>query len=172
MQLHPDTYAWVKAGHLIGVFLWISGMVAVYWMLRLHVHAPKEAREKLIYMERSLALMMDIAAALAIGLGIVMIFGQSNGENFLKKPSEYVSRGWFHIKLTVVAVGLLSMHGMLRARIKQFQEGRISNVPQWQWSVILASVIAIFILVTRVRQEMEKPPSQTPPPPAATAPAK
>ena len=170
MQLHPDTYAWVKAGHLIGVFLWISGMVAVYWMLRLHVHAPKDAHEKLIYMERSLALMMDIAAALAIGLGIVMIVGQE--PMFLKKPNEYVSRGWFHIKLTVVVVGLLSMHGMLRARIKKFQEGKISNVPQWQWTVILASVITIFILVTRVRQEMEKPPSQTPAPPAATAPAK
>ena len=159
MQLHPDTYAWVKAGHLIGVFLWISGMVAVYWMLRLHVHAPKEAHEKLIYMERSLALMMDIASALAIGLGIVMIFGQSNGENFFKKPSEYVSRGWFHIKLLVVVVGLLSMHGMLRVRIKKFGMGQISPMPQWQWTVILASVITIFILVTRVRSEMEKPPT-------------
>jgi uncharacterized membrane protein len=167
MSLSAETYAWVKAGHLIGVFLWISGMVAVYWLLRLHVHAPKEAREKLIYMERSLALMMDIASALAIGLGLVMVFGQD--PIFLKKPAEHASRGWFHIKLTVVAVGLLSMHGMLRARIKKFQEGKISNVPNWQWTVILASVIAIFILVTRVRYEMElKPPT----PPAATTPAK
>jgi len=157
MQLSGDTYNWVKAGHLIGVFLWISGMVAVYWFLRLHVHAPKEAHEKLTLMERSLALMMDIAAALAIGLGLVMVFGQD--PIFLKKPSEYVSRGWFHIKLLVVVAGLLSMHGMLRVRIKKFGMGQISPVPQWQWTVILASVIAIFILVTRVRSEMEKPPA-------------
>jgi uncharacterized membrane protein len=163
--MSPETLAWVKAGHLIGVFLWISGMVAVYWFLRLHFHAPKDAHEKLTLMERSLAMMMDIAAALAIGLGLLMVFGQD--PIFLKSPSEYQSRGWFHIKLTVVVLGLLSMHGMLRVRIKKFGMGQISPVPQWQWTVILASVIAIFILVTRVRYEMElKPPAK----PAVTAP--
>ena len=166
--MSPETYAWVKAGHLIGVFLWIGGMVSVYWLLRLHVHAPKDAHEKLTLMERSLALMMDIAAALAIGCGLAMVFGQ-DGPNFFKKPAEHASRGWFHIKLAIVALGLLSMHGMLRARIKKFGMGKISNVPQWQWTVILASVIAIFILVTRVRYEMELKPLASPPPAAAPA---
>lgn len=159
--MSPETLAWVKAGHLIGVFLWISSMVTVYWLLRLHVHAPKEAHEKLTLMERSIAMMMDISALLAMGLGITMIF--ASDPIFLKLPEGSAgSRGWFHIKLTVVVVGLLSMHGLLRARIKQFGMGKISNVPQWQWTVILASVIAIFILVTRVKYEMEFAPALKP----------
>jgi uncharacterized membrane protein len=160
--MSPETLAWVKAGHLIGVFLWISGMVAVYWLLRLHVHAPKEAHEKLIYMERSLAMMMDVASGLAIVLGLVLIFGRNQdtfpsfSDSLLVKPEgSPISRGWLHIKLAVVVLGLLPMHGMLRARIKQFGMGKISNIPNWQWSVILAAVIAIVILVTRVRYEME-----------------
>lgn len=147
--MSPETYAWVKAGHLIGVFLWIGGMFAVYWMLRFHAQAPKEVHEKLILMERSLALVMDIASGLAIGLGIAMIFGQT--PNFLAQPRH----GWFHIKLTVVVLGLLSVHGMLRARLKKFQNGQVTPVPQWQWTLLLVSVMTIFILVTRVRYAIE-----------------
>jgi uncharacterized membrane protein len=166
--MSPETYAWVKAGHLIGVFLWIGGLFAVYWMLRFHAGAPKEIHEKLTLLERSLALMMDLAATLAIGCGVAMIFGQT--PNFLAQPHH----GWFHIKLTVVVLGVLSVHGMLRARIKKFGMGKISPVPQWQWTVLIVSVMTIFILLTRVRYSMEfappKAPAETAPAPTPTPP--
>lgn len=157
------TGQWLLAGHLIGLFVWIGGMFTVYWMLRFHAHAPKEAHEKLVLAERSLALMMDIASGLAIGCGVAMIFRYT--PNLLARPGA----GWFHIKLTVVVLGILSVHGMLRARIKKFSQGNISAVPGWQWSVLLGSVTAIVLLVTRGPDWFAKAPPKAPP--AAPAPA-
>jgi uncharacterized membrane protein len=137
---------WLRAGHLIGVVLWIAGLVAVYWMLRVHVHAPKEAHEKLTLMERSLAMSMDLAATLAMGCGLVIAIWD--------KRFSAPGGGYFHIKLTVVLLGILSVHGMIRARIKRFGMGEISPVPAWQWSLLLASIAAIMILVTVVKQAM------------------
>jgi uncharacterized membrane protein len=141
--MSAGTYAWLLAGHLIGVLFWIGGLTAVYWLLRIHAHAPKEVHEKLALMERALALMMDLAAALAIGCGLAMAIDH--------KIFSTPKMGWFHIKLTVVVVGILSVHGMIRARVGKFGRGDLSPVPQWQWSMLVASVVAILILVTRVR---------------------
>jgi uncharacterized membrane protein len=163
--MSPETYAWLKSGHLIGVVLWIGGLFTVYWLLRMHASAPKEQHERLTLLERSLALMMDLAAALAIGCGLAMVFGQT--PNFLAQPHH----GWFHIKLTVVVLGVLSVHGMIRARVGKFGRGQISPVPAWIWTVLLASVMAIFILVYRVRYAMEFAPLLDKPPPAAVAPS-
>jgi len=162
--MSPETYAWVKSGHLIGVFLWIGGLFTVYWLLRMHAHAPKEIHDKFTLMERSLALMMDLAATLAIGCGVAMIFGQT--PNFLAQPHH----GWFHIKLTIVVLGVLSVHGLVRARVGKFGRGQISPVPTWAWTVLLASMMAILILVYRVRYAMEFAPRLDSHPPAATAP--
>jgi uncharacterized membrane protein len=162
--MSPETYAWVKSGHLIGVLLWIGGLFAVYWLLRMHSHAPKAMHEKFTLMERSLALMMDLGAALAIGCGIAMIFGQT--PNFLVQPHH----GWFHIKLTVVVLGVLSVHGLVRGKIAKFGRGQISPVPAWAWTLLLASVMAILILVYRVRYAMELAPLTQTHPPAAAAP--
>jgi uncharacterized membrane protein len=154
--MSPETYAWVKSGHLIGVVLWIGGLFSVYWLLRMHASAPKGMLDKFTLMERSIALMMDLGAALAIGCGIAMIFGQT--PNFLVQPHH----GWFHIKLTIVVLGVLSVHGMVRAKVGKFSRGLISPVPGWAWSVLLVSVVAILILVYRVRYGMEfAPPPST-----------
>jgi uncharacterized membrane protein len=162
--MSPATYEWVKSGHLIGVFLWIGGLFTVYWLLRMHANAPKDMHDKLTLMERSLAMMMDLAAALAIGCGIAMIFGQT--PNFLVQPHH----GWFHIKLTVVVLGILSVHGLVRAKVAKFSRGQISPVPSWAWTLLLASLVAIMILVFRVRYAMEFAPALETHPPAASAP--
>jgi len=134
---------WLKAGHLISLFLWIGGLFAVYWMLRLHAHAPADAHEKLTLMERSIALSADIAAAIAIGTGVAMLF-QPHGFLLAQKGA-----GWMHIKLTVVVLGILPVHGMLRARIKRFGMGDFKPVPQWLWTLFLTSMTVIVILVIR-----------------------
>jgi uncharacterized membrane protein len=159
-----ETAQWLRAGHFIGLFVWIGGMFTVYWMLRFHAHAPKAVHEKLVLSERALELMMDRGAGLAIGCGIAMIFRYT--PNLLAQPGA----GWFHIKLTVVVVGLLSVHGMLRARVKKFSDGKVSEVPSWQWSVLLASITAIVLLVTQGPRWFAKKP-EAPAKPAPTAPA-
>jgi uncharacterized membrane protein len=129
------------AAHLIGVLFWVGGLMTLYWIQRVHTHAPKDVRDQLTLMERSLAMMMDLAAALAIGCGIAMIV---HPHNLMSLPE----MGWLHAKLAVVVLGVLPVHGMIRARVKKFSRGETPAVPQWQWSLLLVSVVVIIILVT------------------------
>jgi uncharacterized membrane protein len=139
-------YLWLKTGHLVGVFLWIGGLFSVYWMLRFHANAPKDTHERLTLMERSMAMTMDIAAMLAIVCGLGMAFSKGGDHpttNLFAAPGA----GWFHVKLAVVVLGVLSVHGMIRARVGKFGRGQVGPVPGWMWSVLLASITAIVILV-------------------------
>ena len=141
-------YLWLLTGHLIGVILWMGSLFAVYWLLRLHSQAPKDVLDKLTLMERSLALTMDLAATLAMGAGLTMALtkgGTHPTSNLFAAPGA----GWFHIKLTVVVLGILPVHGMVRGRIAKFSRGKISSVPQWMWSVLLVAIVAIVFLVIR-----------------------
>jgi uncharacterized membrane protein len=141
-------YQWLLTAHLIGVFLWLGCLFAVYWLLRVHAQAPKNAREKLTLMERSLALTMDLAATLAIGAGLVMAF-RHDGTHPTTTLFGARGAGWFHVKLLVVVLGILPVHGMVRGKIGKFGRGVISNVPQWMWSLLLVAICAIVILVIR-----------------------
>jgi uncharacterized membrane protein len=141
-------YQWLLTGHLIGVILWLGSLFAVYWLLRVHAQAPKDVLDKLTLMERSLALTMDLAATLAIGAGLAMALSKDGSHptsNLFAAPGA----GWFHIKLTVVALGILPVHGMVRAKVGKFSRGQISNIPQWMWSLLLVAIVAIVILVIR-----------------------
>ena len=140
-----NLHAWLLVGHLLGVVLWIGGLTAVFWILRMHTQMPATVNDKFVLMERSLALAMDIAAALAIGCGIALALHRpGDGTLFSQKGA-----GWFHIKLTIVVLGILSMHGMIRARVGKFSRGETPTVPNWIWSVILISIVAILVMVFR-----------------------
>jgi uncharacterized membrane protein len=142
--MSPSLYQWVRAAHLISIVLWIGGLSTIYWLLRLHDHAPKEMRDKLTLMERSIAMSADIAATVTIACGLAMALSPVN--QFTAKGG-----GWLHIKLTVVVVAILSVHGMLRGRIKKFGRGDVKPMPSWMWSLLLAGVtIAIILAVTKL----------------------
>ena len=135
------TYNLLLAAHVIGVVLWVSGLTSIYWMLRFHDHAPKSVHEKLTLMERAMALSTDIAATVTIGCGIALAV----------YPVNQFSQGWLHVKLAAVVLGILSVHGILRARIKRYSRGELKPVPTWAWSLLLAGVaIAIFAVTTKL----------------------
>ncbi len=141
--MSPATYSWVLAGHLIGVVLWMGALFAVYWLLRVHAHAPKDVHDKLTLMERSLAMSMDIAAAAAIGCGLAMSLSPVN----LFKVTD-TNKPWLHIKLTLVVLAILSVHGMVRARVKKFSQGKVTPMPQWAWSLLLVGIVGAIICAT------------------------
>jgi uncharacterized membrane protein len=142
--MEPETYKLVLAAHILAVVLWISGLTAIYWMLRFHDHAAKESREQLTLQERALALATDIFAAVAIGCGAAMAFSPINLFTVHDGP-------WLHIKLTAVVLMILPVHGILRARIKKYALGQIAPVPTWLWSLLLGGVtIAIFCVTTKL----------------------
>jgi uncharacterized membrane protein len=138
---------WLLTAHLIGVIFWLGCLFAVYWLLRVHAQAPKDVLDKLTLMERSLALTMDLAAALAIGTGLAMALRHDPDpqHTLFTKPGA----GWFHIKLAVVVLGILPVHGMVRGKIGKFGRGVISSVPQWMWSLLLLAIVVIVVLVVR-----------------------
>jgi uncharacterized membrane protein len=141
-------YLWLLTGHLIGVILWMGSLFAVYWLLRLHAQAPKDALEKLTLMERSLALTMDLAATLAIGAGLTMALtkgGTHPTSNLFAAPGG----GWFHVKFTAVVLGILPVHGMVRGKIAKFSRGKVSDVPHWMWSLLLVAIVVIVVMVIR-----------------------
>jgi uncharacterized membrane protein len=139
-RMSPALLGWILAAHLIGVTLWISGLTTIYWMLRFHDHAPAADRDKLTYMERAMALSTDISAAVAIGCGIVLAVE----EHLFTTPGN----GWLHVKLAAVVLGILSTHGILRARIKRYSRGELKPVPSWLWSLFLASVAVAIVAVS------------------------
>jgi uncharacterized membrane protein len=137
----------VMTAHIVGMVLWVSGLTAIYWLLRFHDHAPKSSHEALTLQERALALATDIAAALTIGCGIAMTVSRPDGTNLFTTPGN----SWLHVKLTAVVLLILPVHGMLRGRIKKFSQGVIKPVPTWMWSMLLGGVtIAIFSVVTKL----------------------
>ncbi len=141
--MSPATLEWLKTAHIIGVILWIAGLSTVYWILRIHATAPTEMSERLTLMERSLALSMELGAAIAIGAGLVSALART--PNLFATPGS----GWFHIKLTLVVLAILPVHGLIRARSKKFAMGKVSPVPQWLWSLLLSGGTGIVIMVVR-----------------------
>jgi uncharacterized membrane protein len=138
-----DIHSWLLVGHLIGVVLWIAGLSTVFWILRIHTQSPPAVHDKLILMERSLALVMDLAAMLAIGCGLGLAFHQT--PHIFARPGA----GWFHIKLTIVVLGILSMHGMIRAKVGKFSRGESPSVAPSIWMLQHLSIVGIMVMVFR-----------------------
>jgi len=87
---------WLKAFHIIFVVCWFAGL---FYLPRLYVHhamaRDRATIERLKIMERKLYRFVTPFAALTIGLGIWMIALQ---------PDYYLTQGWMHAKLTLVAL--------------------------------------------------------------------
>jgi uncharacterized membrane protein len=160
--MSPSLYSLVMTAHVLGMVLWISGLTAIYWMLRFHDHAPKSAHEALTLQERALALATDIAAAVTIGCGIAMAVSPIN---MFTTPGH----SWLHVKLTAIVLLILPVHGILRGRIKKYSQGILKPAPTWLWSMLLGGIaIAIFSVVTKLHV-FNTEDTATPPAPAAAA---
>ena len=51
-----------------------------------------------------------------------------------------------------MVLAILPVHGMIRARVKRFGQGKIAPVPEWQWSLLLAGVMATIVLASTKMQ--------------------
>jgi uncharacterized membrane protein len=126
------TYLLIKALHLIGVALWMGGLLSVGALLYAAADAPDDARARFGGLGRSLYFTVSAPAmALAIICGLVMIFMQAPG--YLK------SQPWLHPKLTLVAV-LFVLDHMMMHRLRKLSQGaaEASMLRRAKWMMVAA----------------------------------
>src|SRR5690606_10036039 len=104
-----------------GVVLWTAGMFACLRLLSAHGATGSAAPETLTLTERRTAVLMDIGATIAILTGLHLLF--ASPMNPLKQG------GFMHAKLTLVVLGVLGLHGFVRARVRKMRKGDVRPLP-------------------------------------------
>ncbi|MEK9711218.1 MAG: protoporphyrinogen oxidase HemJ [Thalassolituus sp.] len=136
------TFLWLKAFHIIAIVTWFA---AIFYLPRLfvyHADATDEvSRERFKIMERKLYRgIMTPSMVVVIALGIWMISLNS---------SFYMSQGWMHAKLTLVAL-LVMYHFYCGHLVKVFRDDlntRGHVFYRWFNEIPVFMLIGIVILV-------------------------
>jgi putative membrane protein len=129
---------WAKVVHIIGFVLWIAGTWAGIWLLKAHAQVDAASRPALVGAERKVGASMDAGATLALIGGFAMAFGST--------PNAFSTGGWLHAKLTLVVLGIFSVHGLVRGRMRKFRNGDLTPLPGWVVPVLLVATIAVIAL--------------------------
>ena len=132
---------WLHAFHVVFVVTWFA---ALFYLPRLFVyaalHSKDDALPVLLTMQRKLAVMMHIGGGLAVGLGLVMLF----------VAPAYLSMGWVHAKLALVA-GLIGYHVWCARLVAVFRRGGNRRSHTWyRWFNELPTLFLIAIVVLAV----------------------
>lgn len=134
-------YLYLKAFHLIAVIAW---MAALFYLPRLFVyHAMTEDEagiERFKVMERKLYKAIANPAMMAtIGLGIWLVM--------LPQGQIWTSMGWFHAKMTLVAL-MLVYHFFCKFHLKQFAEDKITRGHVYfRWFNEVPTILMILIVI-------------------------
>lgn len=132
------TDLWLSALHIVGVIVWVGGLTAVLALLTAHARVDEISRGLMTLAEKRAAVIMDVGATLAIGVGLYKALRHT--------PNEFKHGAWLHIKLTAVALGVLTVHGLARVKIKKFSRGEIKPVSPVIWLVLAAGVTVAAVL--------------------------
>src|SRR5512141_2716561 len=98
-----DMREWLTVGHVLGFVLWVGGLMTVLQLLRVHGAVEGAARDVLARHERKAAMLMDLGATLTLVAGLWRAFGDV--------PNAFKTGAWLHIKVALVVVVLLGLHG-------------------------------------------------------------
>ncbi len=154
-----ETLFWLKTLHVIGFVFWIAGLWAAIWLLRTHTQVDASSRPQLVAAERKVGISMDAGATLAIVMGLVIAFaGPINA---------FKTGGWLHVKLTLIVVGILSVHGLLRVKMRKVRQGDLSPLPGWVLPLFLVATLGVIVLgsqKTLMRKGAEAPAAVEPAP--------
>jgi len=136
--MDPETINWLRVGHVIGFVLWIAGLVAVLELLRVHAAVEGAAREVVARHQRAVAMVMDAGATLTMAFGLWRAFGSV--------PNKFKTGAWLHIKVTLVVLVLLGVHGYARVKMRKFRSGEVGPIPGWLVYLVLAVAVVVITL--------------------------
>jgi protoporphyrinogen IX oxidase len=135
-------WLWIKALHMIFVVTWFAGLFYLPRLFVYHVEAGVEAvRAQLKVMERRLLGITHIGGALALALGLALIW----------LVPAYLSQAWLHAKLALVA-GLIGYHLYLVRLKNAFAQDRILRSSRWLRvfneipGVLLVAIVLLAVL--------------------------
>ena len=134
--------AWLIAFHIIFVVTWFAGL---FYLPRLFVyaamHPQPEYQEVFRVMQRKLLGITHVGGALAALFGLPLI---------VVAPGYYLSLGWLHAKLVLVAA-LIGYHVWCARIVRIFAEGRNSRDHVWyRWFNEVPALLLITIVLLAV----------------------
>ena len=140
--IRDPSMLWLKAFHVVFVVTWFAGL---FYLPRLFVYhvgtqdTPGRARFEV--MERRLLVMTHIGGTLTVLFGLAMI---------LAAPG-YLSQGWLHAKLTLVAL-LIGYHIWCGRLVRGFKAGTNTRSERWYRlfneapSLLLIAIVILAIV--------------------------
>jgi uncharacterized membrane protein len=137
--MSPDAYLWIKLVHFVGFIVWVGSTFALINMLRQPTGGSEEARRLLIALTRGAGRAMDIGATLAIAAGVVLIVKSP-------EPVQPIQQPYFHVKLAL-AVGLVGLHGFLRARAGKLAKGDTRTLGPAPLALAALLVLGILTMI-------------------------
>jgi len=134
---------WIKAFHIVFLVTWFAGL---FYLPRLFVYhadtTDQVGYDRFCLMERRLATLMSIGAALTIIFGLWLMW--LSGLEWL------AANAWMHPKLALVA-GLIGYHGWCQVQVKKFRERHNRNSSRYfRLMNELPSLFLIAIVVLAV----------------------
>lgn len=135
--------AWLTVAHLIGLLLWIGGLLALARLTHLHAAAPTSPAigQRLVAIGRGLYWRFAAPGAfLTVVSGVVLL---NADRDLLKQP-------FMQIKLAVVVLLVGCDHLCLRAHKRQRTGGGTARQPGWlPWLIVLLASGAITCIIVR-----------------------
>ena len=133
---------WLKAFHVMAMVTWFAGL---FYLPRLFVYhadaSDPPGVERFRVMERRLFAIMTVGAVATLVFGIAMLV--------VFPP--YLSMGWLHVKLALVAL-LIAYHGYCYKLIRDFAQDRNAHTARWYRlfnelpSLFLIGIVALAVV--------------------------
>ncbi len=132
---------WIKGLHIVFMVTWFAGLFYLPRLFVYHADCNDDiSYQRFLVMERKLFALMTIGALLTAVFGLWLLVDYA--------WSAYVSSGWLHLKLLLVA-SLIAFHVYCGVIIKRFREERNRNSHvffRWVNEVPAILLIAIVLL--------------------------
>ena len=133
---------WLKAFHVMAMVTWFAGL---FYLPRLFVYhadtSDAPGVERFCIMERRLFTIMTVGAAATLVFGIAMLIAFP----------PYLSMGWLHVKLALVAL-LIAYHGYCYKLMRDFAQNRNTHTARWYRlfnelpSLFLIGIVALAVV--------------------------
>lgn len=131
---------WLKAFHIVFVVTWFAGL---FYLPRLFVYhstaTDAPGLERFLIMERRLFGIMTVGGTLAALFGVSMLVAAPG----------YLTQGWLHAKLTLVAL-LIGYHAWCYRLVVAFRKGENRHTERWYRLFNEAPALLLIAIVVLV----------------------